>query len=56
MNNSGTTLQDVITSIYQAIDAKADKGHTHTVSVPNHNHGNPANATSGGGTFTTSAS
>ncbi|MGF6358077.1 hypothetical protein ABIE27_006042 [Paenibacillus sp. 4624] len=28
--------------------------HTHTVSVPNHNHGNPQNATSGGGTFTTS--
>lgn len=28
--------------------------HTHTVSVPNHNHGNTANQTSGGGTFTTS--
>lgn len=56
MNGSGTTLQDVINALYQAIDAKADRGHTHTVSVPNHNHGNPANATSGGGTFTTSAS
>lgn len=55
MNGSGTTLQDVVNSLYQAIDAKADRGHTHTVTVPNHNHGNPANATSGGGTFTTSA-
>lgn len=56
MNGSGTTLQDVINALYQAIDAKADRGHTHSVTVPNHNHGNPANATSGGGTFTTSAS
>lgn len=56
MDGSGTTLQDVINSLYQAINAKADRGHTHTVNVPNHNHGNPANATSGGGTFTTSPS
>ncbi|OMD07177.1 phage tail protein [Paenibacillus odorifer] len=54
--NSFTTLQSEIDSLWAALSAKADKGHTHTVSVPNHNHGNPANATSGGGTFTTSAS
>lgn len=28
--------------------------HSHSVTVPNHNHGNPQNATSGGGTFQTS--
>ncbi|WP_449600291.1 phage tail protein [Paenibacillus sp. Marseille-Q9583] len=54
--NSFTTLQSEIDSLWDALSAKADRGHTHTVNVPNHNHGNPANATSGGGTFTTSAS
>ncbi len=50
---SGLTSE--IASLWSAIGSKAPSGHTHTVSVPNHNHGNPDNATSGGGTFTTSS-
>jgi hypothetical protein len=53
--SSHTTLQSELDAIWVALSAKADKGHTHSVSIPNHNHGNPANATSGGGTFTTTA-
>ncbi|MEK3836437.1 phage tail protein [Paenibacillus sp. FSL R7-0128] len=49
------SLQDELNALWSALANKANMGHTHTVSVPNHNHGNPANATSGGGTFTTSA-
>lgn len=52
---TGRTLQQEIDNIYSLLVTKSNEGHTHTVSVPNHNHGNPANATSGGGTFTTSA-
>lgn len=37
----------------ESIKAKLNS-HTHTVTTPNHNHGNLQNATSGGGTFTTS--
>ncbi|WFR64210.1 polymer-forming cytoskeletal protein [Paenibacillus amylolyticus] len=43
------SLQNQIDNLRFALN-----NHTHTVSVPNHNHGNPQNATSGGGTFTTS--
>jgi hypothetical protein len=53
---TGRTLQQEFDALWTALNGKADRGHTHTVSVPNHNHGNPANATSGGGAFTTSAS
>ncbi|MEI2280683.1 phage tail protein [Paenibacillus polysaccharolyticus] len=48
-------LQSQINALWNAVNAKSPSGHTHTVSVPNHNHGNPDNQTSGGGTFTTSA-
>lgn len=51
---TGRTFQQELDAIYTALAAKANVGHVHTVSVPNHNHGNPDNATSGGGTFTTS--
>ncbi|MFW5434364.1 phage tail protein [Paenibacillus apiarius] len=44
-----TSLQSQITSLRSAYDS-----HRHSVSVPNHNHGNPQNQTSGGGTFTSS--
>ncbi|WFR60876.1 hypothetical protein P9222_20315 [Paenibacillus amylolyticus] len=49
-----TGLQNEINALWSAISGKASSNHTHTVTVPNHNHGNPQNATSGGGTFTTS--
>ncbi|MEK4039731.1 phage tail protein [Paenibacillus sp. FSL F4-0122] len=55
-NSSLGTLQSELDALWNALSNKADRNHSHTVSVPNHNHGNPANATSGGGTFTTSAS
>jgi len=48
-------LSSEINALWSAVNSKASAGHTHTVSVPNHNHGNPDNATSGGGTFTTSS-
>ncbi|WP_153979247.1 phage tail protein [Paenibacillus xylanilyticus] len=48
-------LQSELQALWIAVNGKAPSGHTHTVSVPNHNHGNPDNATSGGGTFTTSS-
>lgn len=48
-------LRAELDSIWNALSGKSSVGHTHTVSVPNHNHGNPDNATSGGGTFTTTA-
>lgn len=47
-------LQNEINALWAAINGKSSSNHTHTVSVPNHNHGNLQNATSGGGTFTTS--
>ncbi|MEC0167846.1 phage tail protein [Paenibacillus graminis] len=53
--NGATTLAAELSAIWAAINSKSNVGHTHSVSIPNHNHGNPANATSGGGTFTTSA-
>ncbi|WP_145412539.1 phage tail protein [Paenibacillus xylanexedens] len=50
-----TGLRSELDSIWNSLSNKSSVGHTHTVSVPNHNHGNPDNQTSGGGTFTTSA-
>lgn len=44
-----SSLQSQINSLKTAYD-----NHKHSVSVPNHNHGNPDNANSGGGTFTSS--
>lgn len=49
-----TTLGDELDNIWEAINNKADIGHTHSVTISNHNHGNPDNLNSGGGTFTVS--
>lgn len=51
---SGLTSQ--LQSLQSQIDSlrSSFNNHTHTVTTANHNHGNPQNATSGGGTFTTS--
>jgi hypothetical protein len=46
-------LSAEILAIWNALAGKSSLTHSHSVTVPNHNHGNPANATSGGGTFVT---
>lgn len=51
---TSSALQQKLNEIWDAINKKANIGHTHTVVVPNHNHGNPQNQNSGGGTFVTS--
>ncbi|MEK4263684.1 hypothetical protein [Paenibacillus sp. FSL L8-0499] len=51
---TGTSLQAELDSLRAEIAGKADISHSHSVSIPNHNHGNPDNATSGGGTFSVS--
>ncbi len=38
-------------AIWMALTGKANTSHSHTVTLPNHNHGNPDNQNSGGGTF-----
>jgi hypothetical protein len=48
------SLGDILDELRDQIINKADISHTHSVTIPNHNHGNPDNATSGGGTFTVS--
>ncbi|NGM81186.1 hypothetical protein G5B47_02035 [Paenibacillus sp. 7124] len=40
-----------VAALWSALDGKASVSHTHSVTIPDHNHGNPDNATSGGGTF-----
>lgn len=45
------TIDNILTSLA----GKSSIGHTHTVTTPNHNHGNVANTNSGGGTFNTTA-
>jgi hypothetical protein len=52
--SSHISLQEELSAIWSALANKANAAHSHTVSIPNHNHGNPANANSGGGTFTAS--
>ncbi|NUU58976.1 phage tail protein [Paenibacillus agri] len=47
-------LRAELDSIWSALAGKASIGHSHSVTIPNHNHGNPANANSGGGTFSVS--
>lgn len=51
---TGNSLQDEIDTIWAALAGKAAVLHSHSVTIPNHNHGNLANSTSGGGTFTVS--
>nr|WP_315793179.1 phage tail spike protein [Paenibacillus sp. BIC5C1] len=48
-------LQSQLTSLQSKIDALqySYDNHRHSVTTANHNHGNPQNQTSGGGTFTT---
>ncbi|WP_127539394.1 hypothetical protein [Paenibacillus illinoisensis] len=46
-------LQSEINALWAAIAGKASSSHTHTVTLPTHNHGNTANQ-NWGGTFTTS--
>lgn len=53
-SDTAVTLQDELDAIWAALAGKSDVGHTHSVTIPNHNHGNTANTTSGGGTFTVS--
>lgn len=45
------TLSEVLDEIYNLLDSKADYNHSHSVTILNHNHGNPANTNSGGGTY-----
>ncbi|MEK4349671.1 phage tail protein [Paenibacillus sp. FSL R5-0475] len=49
--DNGTTLQGEIDALWNAIATKASLSHSHSVTLPSHNHGNPANANSGGGTY-----
>lgn len=51
-SSSITSLQNQINSLSSALNGKSNIGHTHTVTIPTHNHGNPQNANSGGGTYT----
>ncbi|WP_339306931.1 phage tail spike protein [Paenibacillus sp. FSL R5-0519] len=52
-----TGLQSQINALWNAVNAKSALGHTHTVDIGTHNHGNSANQNwpPNGGTFTTSA-
>ncbi|WFR65503.1 phage tail spike protein [Paenibacillus amylolyticus] len=49
-----TGLQAELSSIWAALNSKASSSHTHSVTLPTHNHG-IAGASNWGGTFTTSA-
>lgn len=53
-NDTGTSLQSELDAIWAALAGKADISHSHSVTIPNHNHGNPDNLNSGGGTFSVS--
>ncbi|MDQ0168786.1 phosphohistidine swiveling domain-containing protein [Paenibacillus tundrae] len=52
-----TGLQAQINALWNAVNAKSPSGHTHTVNIGTHNHGNSANQSwpANGGTFTTSS-
>lgn len=47
-------LRSELNALRDAIDRKSDRGHTHSVTLPTHNHGNSSNQ-NWGGTFTTSS-
>ncbi|GAV11479.1 hypothetical protein [Paenibacillus sp. NAIST15-1] len=47
-------LKEEFNLLKNELGNKADKGHTHSVSINNHNHGNPQNLQGGGGTYITS--
>ncbi|WP_028546243.1 hypothetical protein [Paenibacillus taiwanensis] len=44
-------LQQQISDLRAMLGNKADKGHTHKLTLQSHNHGNPQNQNAGGGTF-----
>ncbi|WP_427050362.1 phage tail protein [Paenibacillus sp. TC-CSREp1] len=50
-------LRSELDSLWSAVNSKSSSGHTHTVDIGTHNHGNAANQNwpPNGGTFTTSA-
>lgn len=48
-------LRSELDAIKYALNRKSALGHTHTVYLPNHNHGNPQNQNWGDRTFTTSS-
>lgn len=51
--SSHTTLQDELSAIWSALAGKANASHSHTVTLPSHNHG-IAGVVNWGGTFTVS--
>ena len=53
-SDTGRTLQQELDDLQTQLNNKSNVGHTHSFTLSNHNHGNPDNAPSGGGTFTTS--
>lgn len=46
-------LKERLEAIWRALEAKSNIYHTHKVTTADHNHGNPQNKNSGGGTYTT---
>lgn len=51
---TGASLQSEFDALWAAMDTKADVSHTHSVTLPNHNHGSTTLTPSGGGTFSVS--
>lgn len=51
ISGEGYSLQSELDALWAALAGKADISHSHSVTIPNHNHGNPDNLNSGGGTF-----
>lgn len=49
--NGATTLADELAAIWSELNRKSNIGHTHTVTLQNHNHGSTTLTPSGGGTF-----
>lgn len=47
------SLERKLNDLQSRLYSKSDKGHRHSVTTANHNHGNPQNQNSGGGTYTT---
>lgn len=51
---TGNSLQDELDMIWAALAGKSDASHSHSVTLPNHNHGSTTLTPSGGGTFSVS--
>ncbi|GFN32610.1 phage tail spike protein [Paenibacillus xylaniclasticus] len=54
LNSRFASINTALGDLWAALAGKASIYHTHSVTIPNHNHGNSANLNSGGGTFTVS--